>query len=174
MTTLAQRIVARALSQVGYVEGPNNASKYGTWAGYPNQSWCAAYVSWVFSCERALGAVAQLPHGYINCASFMGWAKERHLLKSIINIVPGDILLYGWDATRVPEHTGIAVSAFDPKSHMVLASEGNTGGNVLGNQANGDGVYKRARPASCIVAVVSLELAVAYWNKHNPKSEIAL
>ena len=174
MDTLAQRLISRAASQVGYKEGPNNASKYGTWAGYPNQSWCAMFVSWVFSCEHALGAIAETSHGYINCASFRNWAHQRNLLKSVRDITPGDILLYCWDNSGVPEHTGISASRFDAKSHMVIAFEGNTGGNVLGSQSNGDGVYKRARPASCIVAVVSLEKAVAYWNAHNPKSEIAL
>ena len=169
---LADRIVARALSQVGYKEGPNNENKYGAWYGMNNESWCAMFVSWVFSCERALGAIAIGSHGYAYCPTMLSWAKEHHLLKSIRNIKPGDILLFCWDNSGVPEHTGIATSNYDPKSHMILTAEGNTGAQVQGSQSNGDGVYKRARPASCIVAVVSLDLAVALWNKTNPKKEI--
>ena len=170
---LADRIVARALSQVGYKEGENNSSKYGTWYGMPNQSWCAMFVSWVFSCEDALGAVALHSHGYAYCPDLLAFAKKNHLLKSIRNITPGDVLLFCWDDSGVPEHTGIALSAYDPKSHMILTVEGNTGGNVQGSQPNGDGVYKRFRPSSCVVGVVSLDLAVKYWNKHNPTKEIA-
>jgi len=172
MATLAERIIARALSQVGYKEGPNNQSKYGAWYGMDHQSWCAMFVSWVFSCERALGAIAVGSHGYAYCPALLAWAKERHLLKSIRNITPGDILLFCWDDSGVPEHTGVATSSYDPQSHMILTVEGNTGGNVIGSQSNGDGVYKRARPASCVVAVVSLDLAVAYWNRNNSSKEI--
>ena len=169
---LADRIIARAFSQVGYKEGPNNENKYGAWAGMNNEPWCAMFVSWVFSCERALGAIATDSHGYAYCPTLLSWAKQRHLLKSIRNITPGDILLFCWDDSGVPEHTGIATSIYDPRSHMILTVEGNTGGNVIGSQSNGDGCYKRARPASCVVAVVSLDLAVAYWNRNNPSKEI--
>ena len=95
-------------------------------------------------------------------------------MKSIRNITPGDILLFCWDNSGVPEHTGIAVSGYDPKSHMVLTVEGNTGSNVLGSQSDGEGVFKRVRPASCVVGVVSLDLAVKFWNKNHPSQEIAL
>ena len=36
--------IARA--ELGYTEGRNNATKYGTWAGDPNANWCAEYVCW--------------------------------------------------------------------------------------------------------------------------------
>ena len=83
---LADRIIARATSQIGYKEGPNNSNKYGRWYGMDNESWCAMFVSWVFSCEHALGAIATNSHGYAYCPSLLSWAKERHLLKSIRNI----------------------------------------------------------------------------------------
>lgn len=154
MSIQAQGIVKRALSQVGYKEGPSNASKYGTWAGYPNQSWCAAFVSWVFSCERLLPLIAQTPHGYINCASFGNWAKKNKLTVPVMQVQAGDILLFCWDESGVPEHTGIAIGPYDPKSHLIPTVEGNTGGNVIGSQVNGDGVHSRGRPRSCVTLVV--------------------
>lgn len=154
MGVQAQGIVKRALSQVGYKEGPSNESKYGTWAGYPNQSWCAAFVSWVFSCERLLPLIAESSHGYINCASFGNWAKAKGLTVPVKSVKAGDILLFCWDESGVPEHTGIAIGSYDPKSHMIPTVEGNTGGQVLGNQSNGDGVYVRTRPFSCVVYAV--------------------
>lgn len=39
-------ILAIALTQLGYTEGPNNHTKYGAWGGFPNQPWCANFVSW--------------------------------------------------------------------------------------------------------------------------------
>ncbi len=39
-------ILGVALTQLGYTEGYNNDTKYGTWYGLPRQPWCAAFVSW--------------------------------------------------------------------------------------------------------------------------------
>lgn len=39
-------IVGVALTQLGYSEGANNDTKYGTWYGLPNQPWCAMFISW--------------------------------------------------------------------------------------------------------------------------------
>ena len=39
-------IIGVARTQLGYTEGYNNDTKYGTWYGLPNQPWCAMFVSW--------------------------------------------------------------------------------------------------------------------------------
>ena len=39
-------IIGVALTQLGYSEGPNNDSKYGTWYGTANLDWCGAFVTW--------------------------------------------------------------------------------------------------------------------------------
>ena len=39
-------IIGVAKTQIGYTEGRNNDTKYGTWYGSPNQPWCAMFVSW--------------------------------------------------------------------------------------------------------------------------------
>lgn len=55
-------IVSIAKTQLGYMEGDNNDTKYGTWYGLPNQPWCAMFVSW---CARQ----AQVPLDILrNCA----------------------------------------------------------------------------------------------------------
>jgi uncharacterized repeat protein (TIGR02543 family) len=41
-----QDILAVALTQMGYTEGPNNDTKYGAWGNFPNQPWCANFISW--------------------------------------------------------------------------------------------------------------------------------
>lgn len=51
-------ILEIAKTQLGYTEGPNNAAKYGAWGGYPNQPWCANFVSW---CARQ----AEIPQDII-------------------------------------------------------------------------------------------------------------
>jgi len=55
-------IISIAKTQVGYMEGENNDTKYGTWYGLPNQPWCAMFVSW---CARE----AEVPLDILrNCA----------------------------------------------------------------------------------------------------------
>ncbi len=55
-------IINVAKTQIGYREGENNDTKYGTWYGLPNQPWCAMFVSW---CARQ----ANVPHDVLaNCA----------------------------------------------------------------------------------------------------------
>lgn len=153
-------VVARALKEVGFKEGENNDSKYGTWAGYPHQSWCAAYVSWVFSCEKILPLIGETQKGYINCASFDNWARGQKLLVPVNQAQRGDILLFCWDRSGVPEHTGIALGGFDIHSHVIPTVEGNTGGDHIGNQSNGDGVYLKFRPISTVHSVVRPRYAV--------------
>ncbi len=45
-------IIGVAKTQLGYKEGYNNDTKYGTWYGLPNQPWCAMFISW---CARQAG-----------------------------------------------------------------------------------------------------------------------
>lgn len=45
-------IIGVALTQVGYMEGKNNDTKYGDYFGRPNTSWCGWFVSW---CARQAG-----------------------------------------------------------------------------------------------------------------------
>lgn len=39
-------IIGVAKTQLGYMEGAGNASKYGSWFGLPNSAWCATFISW--------------------------------------------------------------------------------------------------------------------------------
>ena len=41
-----------AKTQMGYVEGTNNDTKYGLWYGQPNSAWCCLFVVW---CARQAG-----------------------------------------------------------------------------------------------------------------------
>ena len=40
------QLFAVATKELGYVEGPNNYSKYGEWSGDPNAAWCAEFICW--------------------------------------------------------------------------------------------------------------------------------
>lgn len=60
-------LIAVAMTQVGYREGENNDTKYGDWMGYPNQAWCAMFISW---CAEQ----AEIPPSVMNHSA---WAHPR-------------------------------------------------------------------------------------------------
>ena len=39
-------ILGVALTQMDYMEGNNNDTKYGTWYGLPYNPWCAMFITW--------------------------------------------------------------------------------------------------------------------------------
>ncbi|MBQ4568770.1 MAG: CHAP domain-containing protein [Ruminococcus sp.] len=74
----ASDIINIAKTQIGFREGENNDTKYGTWYGLPNQPWCAMFVSW---CARQANvpldvlencAIAAPDPGYFNIRYFDG------------------------------------------------------------------------------------------------------
>jgi len=128
-------VILVAASQVGYKEGKNNASKYGTWYGLPNQPWCAMFVSWCFS---QAGALAALPGGkYASCSAMTDRFKKAG--RWYTNPQIGDCVFFTFGHTGIV--TGIVTGG-------VITIEGNTQPGTGGNQGNGDGVYRRTRTAS--------------------------
>ncbi|HBP25391.1 MAG TPA: hypothetical protein DD618_00340, partial [Acholeplasmatales bacterium] len=66
----ASRLVETALSQEGYVEGPNNDTKYGDWYGLSNAEWCAMFVSW---CANQSGITTTIIPKYASCSLGREW-----------------------------------------------------------------------------------------------------
>ena len=71
-------ILAVALSQIGFTEGPNNETPYGAWYGMANQPWCATFISWCAT-QADVGhhilaqcAVADPGEGYFNIPYYDG------------------------------------------------------------------------------------------------------
>jgi len=91
-------IIEVAKTQLGYREGSNNDTKYGTWYGLPNNPWCAMFVSW---CARQAGVpksvipnLSYVPHYSTNGAFAI--KKSGYTPKS------GDIFL-----TKSESHVGL-------------------------------------------------------------------
>lgn len=140
MTTLADRqtrdayrseIVKIAQTQLGYVEGNGNDTKYGRWFGLNGHPWCAMYVSWVYDqaaksvkCENPLAGL-QTSKGFAGVTT--GWAsmkKRGWALDSTEGLLPGDVVC--WDHDSNPGgagHTGLVIEVTSTGYKTI---EGNT------------------------------------------------
>ena len=149
----AQAVVAKAKSHLGYKEGTNNDTIFGTWAGMNHQPWCAMFVSYVFNEAGCLDLIKQNAKGFASCIQMNQWAHAKGMAVSLSEIQAGDILLFAFTGTQ-PEHTGIALGPIDPHTHLIPTIEGNTADSHAGNQANGDGVYLKYRAQTSVCAVI--------------------
>ena len=84
-------IIGVAATQVGYLEGPNNDTKYGVWYGINNLGWCGIFVAWCAeqagvptSVLRRTGVaspeafgVSVKPEGYIPISGDLFFARDN-------------------------------------------------------------------------------------------------
>lgn len=84
--------------EVGYREGYNNDTKYGTWYGLPNQAWCMMFLMWCFN-----KAGIKLPHISASCSDMRIWYMNHR--PTMVHHTPkvGDIMI-------LSGHTGIVYS----------------------------------------------------------------
>lgn len=146
-------IVNVARTQLGFVEGPNNENPYGTWYGIPNESYCAMGVSWCFAQVNASHLVAaQTAKGFAYCPAGLTWFQKNKQVVDKYSALPGDIVFFSWSGNGVADHVEIVEAA----SKDGLTTIGfNTGPeSYTGNQANGDGCYRRHRPYLYVLAIV--------------------
>ena len=113
------RLIQIAESQLGYVEGPNNDTKYGTWYGLPNEEWCAMFVSW---CANQSGISTDIIPKYAGCTAGKNWFEEHGLFRYKEDYIPkaGDIIFFLSDGAG---HTGIVIYC---DGNRVYTIEGNT------------------------------------------------
>ncbi len=143
----ANRVIAAALGEVGYLEkasnaqldsktanaGSNNYTKYGAWYGMNGQPWCDMFVSWCGEQAgeaEAVGKFAYVPShkNYFEC-------QGRYHDKRGYTPQPGDVIIF-----RNESHIGLVEYLSGGYVHTI---EGNTsGGSTL--VANGGGVHRKA------------------------------
>jgi hypothetical protein len=133
----ANDVLNVAKSQLGYIEGKNNHTKYGAWYGIDNAPWCAMFVSWCF-CEagQPLPPI-QSPKGYAYCPSGVNYFKKIGQYHKTPKV--GDIVFFDWQGDGVADHTGLVLEI---KNSHLITIEGNTS---IHNQSNGGQVMKRSR-----------------------------
>lgn len=130
----AAQAIAIALGEVGYVEVPNNKTKYGEFTKANGLPWCGSFCNWV------------LAQAGVKVHSVVGTAVGAHKFKETArwHEVPqlGDLAFMDFphDGVDCISHVGI-VAGIDGK--VITCIEGNTSGN--GDQRNGGMVMVKQR-----------------------------
>ena len=124
-------IVEIAYDELGYREGPNNDSKYGTWYGMPNEPWCAMFVSW---CAYQAGIPLTVIPKYAAVISGLQWFQglggdnyKSYEETQRGEYIPqcGDIIFFKSDGAS---HTGLVIKVV---GDILYTIEGNTSDQVL-------------------------------------------
>lgn len=153
-------VLNAARGEIGFVEGPNNDSKYGKWYGLNHNPYCAMFVSWCFN-EAGMSSLvaASSKKGFASCSSGLAWFQKN---KQIVNKYagqPGDIVFFSFEGNGTADHVGIIEGA---SKEGITTIEANTSPDHFnGSQRNGGGVYRRHRPYLNVMAIVRPKYLVA-------------
>ena len=120
-------LVEVAIKEIGYKEGSDGSTKYGTWCGIGNANWCHAFVSW---CANECGFIGE---GIIprtgSCEDGRQWfiRRNEYQERGAYEPAPGDIVYFRHGTETVSHHVGIVEYAENGILHTI---EGNSGGVV--------------------------------------------
>lgn len=133
-TGTAAHAIEIAKAEIGYVETPDNITKYGEFTKANGLAWCGSFCNWV------------LAQAQVKVHSVVGTALGAHKFKEISrwSDTPalGDLAFMDFphDGIDKISHIGIVVAI---KGNTVTTIEGNTSGN--GDQRNGGMVMVKER-----------------------------
>ena len=114
-----------AISQIGYVEGKNNKTKYGAWYGLDNNPWCAMFISW---CANNAGILGTKIPKYASCTTGFNWFKRKGLISYKPSV--GAIGFVMSTSTHA-DHTFIVEKV---SGNYVYTIEGNLNNKVMRNK----------------------------------------
>ena len=122
-----QDLVDVAVREIGYRENPDGSTKYGTWCGIGNASWCHAFISW---CANECGYIKDgtLPKTGA-CETGRQWFihRDEYQPKGSYEPLPGDIVYFRHGSETVSHHAGVVEFVENGILHTI---EGNSGGIV--------------------------------------------
>jgi hypothetical protein len=136
-------------------EGGNNRGAMVEWIldfaqGKPGWPWCVAF-AWAVVSHAHLIEHSRAPAvPRLSCSALVKWAKKEGRLRLRIGApAPGD--LWVLQENKRYYHVGVVVEVRSDGTLVTI--EGNTGPQPGAQDADGDGVYQRERPAHSGVAV---------------------
>lgn len=149
------KVLNVARSQLGYVEGPNNDTKYGVWYGWNHVAYCAIGVTWSFAQAGGLDQIDGVRgKQWAYCPYFVtDWKRNSQWIDWHQPAKPGDVVFFNWAGTHgLADHVGL-VESIDTSgpSPVLVTLEFNTTSGIPGNQSDGGGVYRRRRSPLWVV-----------------------
>lgn len=134
----ADKFIATAVGEVGYIEGPaDNETKYQK----ANQPWCGAFVNW---CAKQVAL--KIPDCTYTPAGAKAFAEaKRWQLVADATPLPGDLAFYDFPADGIDRISHIGIVEEVKANGTVIVIEGNTSPDVKGDQRNGGEVCRKIR-----------------------------
>lgn len=122
------------MAEVGYVETPDNITKYGKAMNADGLPWCGSFIN--FCAKQARVDIPNVVSTIAGAKAFK--AKGQWFVTPKV----GDLVFFDFidDNKVVIQHIGLVVKAGE---HSILTIEGNTSGT--GSQANGGEVMMKTR-----------------------------
>jgi hypothetical protein len=147
-SSLGRKALAEAINHLGTKESPagSNRTAFGRWYGVDGVPWCNIFVSYCFSkgagytiCKGYAGAGVNAK-GCAYVPTTEAWLRAAGYWVGRTTPRAGDIAIFNWDGTGVPEHIGIVEKSLGNGQFQTV--EGNT---AVGNDSNGGQVMRRIR-----------------------------
>jgi hypothetical protein len=134
----AEKFIATAVAELGYIEGPaDNETKYQK----ANQPWCGAFVNW---CAKQVGL--KIPDCTYTPAGAKAFASaKRWQLVADATPLPGDLAFFDFPADGIDRISHIGIVEEVKANGTVITIEGNTSPDVKGDQRNGGQVCRKIR-----------------------------
>lgn len=145
--TTATALLNVARAELGYIEGPNNHTKYGVAYGMDHVPWCAEFLWWCG--RRASGGdvlVPQIAYTPAMARYYMEQGDPRW------GTTPkrGAIAFFDFpDSVKRIQHVGLVEKVNG--NGTITTIEGNTSAGTGGSQADGGGVHRRVRSTGLVV-----------------------
>ena len=120
------RVIAEALSYMGYTEGAKESTIFGQRYGYPNGYWCDMFVSW---CAEEAGVPAEIFPVHVTCSVHCRLFDELGCFETSAayggSYIPrqGDVVFFCYTRSKAIHHIGLVLYVEDGKLFTV---EGNT------------------------------------------------
>jgi hypothetical protein len=137
------RVLETARSQLGYVEGTGNRTKYGQAYGMDGVAWCAQFCWWVFR-------EAQVPLGFKSAytPTIADWFRSHGQW----GMTPraGALVLFDFPGDGVNRISHIGIVEAVNRDGSIVTIEGNTSGTAAGSQRNGGMVARKTRKVGIV------------------------
>lgn len=143
----ANEVLSIAFNENGYIEKPDNNTKFGKDLGINPAQWCYLFVRW---CMAEAGRPKAIPSGAYTPAAVEGF-KTKFQWHTKGTPKAGDVLFFDIpdDGVDRVSHAGLFVKATSDGKWLTI--EGNTSPTALGSQRNGGQVAIKKRPPEWIV-----------------------